>query len=132
MKPTNNSILFYDGECGFCNRSVQFVLKHEKIPSIQFSKLQSDFARSTLDKFEVTVSMETLYYLKKGVLYERSSAALHICKTMVFPYKLAYYLIVIPKSIRDFFYNTIAKNRHKINKGFCVIPKEHEKDRFIS
>ena len=42
---TTSKILFYDGDCGFCNKSVQFVLKYENRSEIYFSALQSDFSR---------------------------------------------------------------------------------------
>ncbi|WP_143525216.1 thiol-disulfide oxidoreductase DCC family protein, partial [Labilibacter marinus] len=45
---TAKTILFYDGDCGLCNRAVVFVLKHEQNPEIQFASLQSTFAKSLL------------------------------------------------------------------------------------
>lgn len=40
-----DKILFYDGDCVFCNASVQFALKHRKKNSIYFSALQSELAK---------------------------------------------------------------------------------------
>ena len=43
VERTLKSIVFYDGDCGFCNNTVQFILNHEKQDQILFTALQSDF-----------------------------------------------------------------------------------------
>ena len=43
-------ILLYDGECGFCNFWVQWVLKNDQKKEIQFSPLQGDFAKDYFKK----------------------------------------------------------------------------------
>ena len=40
----NRSILFYDGECGVCSRTVRFILKNERSKELFFCSLQGDFA----------------------------------------------------------------------------------------
>ena len=50
---TNKSILFFDGNCGLCNRSVKFVLRKEKNQELIFSPLQSEFAKKTLAPFNL-------------------------------------------------------------------------------
>jgi predicted DCC family thiol-disulfide oxidoreductase YuxK len=59
-----NIILFYDGDCGLCNSSVQFVLKHRKHNAIYFATLQSDLAKQTLNKKGIEIKLDTLYFLK--------------------------------------------------------------------
>ena len=44
------NFVLYDGDCGICNRSVAFVLKHEKSASIHFAPIQSDFTKELFKK----------------------------------------------------------------------------------
>lgn len=132
LKDSKNKILFYDGECGFCNSSVQFVLKNRKVNDIYFATLQSNFAQRKLGEQGIEIKMDTLYYLKNNKIYSKSSAALQLTKELKFPYPLFLGFAIIPKFIRDYFYSGIAKRRHKIRAGYCMLPSENEKKLFLS
>ena len=123
-------IVFYDGDCGFCSSTVQFILKKRK-EEIQFSPLQSEYAHNRLKEEGTQINLDTIYLLKEGKIYERSSAALQISKSLKGLYPLMVILYVVPKFIRDGVYNSIAKRRHRIRAGYCVIPSEEEKKLFI-
>ncbi|HLW29965.1 MAG TPA: DUF393 domain-containing protein [Brumimicrobium sp.] len=124
-------IIFYDGDCGFCNTSVQFVLKHRKT-DFYFIPLQTDLAKRIMFIHSETIQMNTLYLLNEGKLYEKSTAAIRISKNLNKLYPILYFLgIIVPKSIRDWVYDQIAKRRHKINPGYCAMPKPEERLFFI-
>jgi predicted DCC family thiol-disulfide oxidoreductase YuxK len=128
---TKNNIVFYDGDCGFCNTSVQFILKRRKNNSIYFTPLQSDFAIDTLKKNQKKINLDTIYFLRKGKMYDKSSAAFQMAKQLKWPYPLAVVFYIVPRLIRDGVYDYIANRRHKLKRGFCVIPNEEEKQFFI-
>ena len=129
---SKNIILFYDGECGFCNSAVQFVLKHRKHNSIYFATLQSDLAKHLLGEKGIEIKLDTLYFFKDGKVYHKSTAALHITSELKFPFPLFQVFFIVPRFIRDAVYSFIAKRRHKIQNSFCVLPTEEEKGLFIS
>ncbi|MFK8037060.1 MAG: thiol-disulfide oxidoreductase DCC family protein [Crocinitomicaceae bacterium] len=132
MKPAHFLIVFYDGDCGFCNRSIQRILKNRKHDHFQFVALQSALAIELLKPFSIEISMETMYVLKENILFEKSNAALKIANELKMPYFLLKVGYILPKFIRDGLYSIIARNRHKLNKGFCVLPNETEKRLFSS
>lgn len=131
-KWSDKKILFYDGSCGFCNRSVQFVLDHEKNQLTYFVPLQSVVAS---DFFEFQglekPDLSTLYYWNGKKLYNRSSGALHLAMELKLPYRLLTVFLVIPRFIRDGCYGFIAKRRHRILPGNCVLPTPEQKMRFL-
>ena len=60
-------IVFYDGDCGLCNRSVAFVLKHEKSPVIHFAAIQSEFTIEIFKKNNwETPDLSTVYFYEKA------------------------------------------------------------------
>ncbi len=127
-----DQIVFYDGDCGFCNRSVAYILRHEKDHVLKFASLQSAFTITLFkERGWKTPNLETFYYTENGLLYERSTAAMKIGRYMKFPGNLLRLLIIIPRPIRDWLYNGIAKRRHRIYSNFCYKPSEEEKTRFL-
>ena len=127
----NKSIVFYDGDCGFCNSSVQFVLNRRK-RDVFFLPLQSYLAVGIMKKHGVTIEMNTMYFLNKGKLYDKSSAVLRVNLLLRFPYPVFFYLgIIVPRFLRNWIYDQIANRRHKIKNGFCVLPKPEERRLFL-
>lgn len=108
---TKRTILFFDGNCGLCNRSVKFVLRKEKKQELLFSPLQSEFAKRTLASFNLEGKMDSMVLLENGTIHLRSSAALRVTKYLkgLWPGMLAF--LIVPPFIRNFVYDYIAKNR---------------------
>lgn len=127
----SKKILFYDGDCGFCNSSVQFALSHQK-NEIYFATLQSKFALDLLNKNGIKIELDTLYFYKNGKIYDKSSGALRLAKELKFPYNLLFAFYIVPKFLRNTVYSFIAKRRHRIKNGFCVNPSKTEKKLFLT
>ena len=132
MTNSNDLIVFYDGECGFCNRTVAFVLSHDKSKSIRFASIQSEFTIGLFEQrgFEAP-DLSTFYFLENGALYKKSTAALRLLKYFSFPLSLLPIFWIIPRFIRDGVYDSIAKRRKRLSKGYCVVPAKEDSDRFI-
>jgi len=131
----NNPIIFFDGECNFCNKSVQFVIRRDKKNKFLFSSLQENYAKETLKSFQITnKDLNTSYLYHNQTLYTKSSCALHIAKQLSGLWPLLYVFIIIPKPIRDKVYSYIAKNRYRWlgKKDNCIVPSQEMKVRFIT
>lgn len=132
MTNSNDLIVFYDGECGFCNRTVAFVLRHDTSKRIRFASIQSEYTLNLFKQkgFEAP-DLSTFYFLENGALYKKSTAALRLLKYFSFPFSLFRVFWIIPRFIRDGFYNAIAKRRKRLSKGYCVMPAKEDSDRFL-
>jgi predicted DCC family thiol-disulfide oxidoreductase YuxK len=130
-KYLNKKIVFYDGDCGLCNKTVQFILKHEKKHEIYFTALQSNFSKLFFEKQNIKPNFNTFYYWKNNVLHSKSSGALELTKELKFPFNMLIVFKLKPKFMRDFWYDFIAKRRSKIVKPYCYIPKLETTKRFI-
>ena len=49
----NKSIVLFDGECNFCNKTIQFILKHEKKTELLFCSLQSETGKEIQEFFKL-------------------------------------------------------------------------------
>ncbi|OFZ56617.1 MAG: hypothetical protein A3D92_10635 [Bacteroidetes bacterium RIFCSPHIGHO2_02_FULL_44_7] len=125
-------VVFYDGDCGFCNHSVAFVLKRDKTKSIYFAPLQSAYCEELFRKNNwTTPDLSTFYFVENGSLFQKSTAALKVARYFSFPYNLLRIAWIVPRFLRDWVYGQIAKRRLRLSKGFCVMPGPTERARFL-
>ena len=133
MKESKN-IIFYDGFCCLCNGLVVFLLKYERNNNMSYCSLQSEFAKSFLQDFNIPMNTETIYYFSERKLYKRSEAIKKITRNLKSPFLIISYLLAItPKFLREYFYKVFAKNRYKWfgKKDDCKIPSPKNKERFL-
>ncbi len=133
-KTENNAIIFYDGYCNLCNLSVRLILKYEKNAYYQFSSLSSDFSKAYLNKdYKSLTSSNTILLIENNEVYLKSDAILKIVEQFKFPLNYLKYIRYIPKKIRDFFYDLLAKYRYAVfgRKKTCKNPSEKLKHRFL-
>lgn len=127
-----NHIIFYDGDCGFCNFIVGFILKNEKEPIFHFSALQSEYAQSILTAtFKTEIDYSTFYYLTDGKLYKKSNGFFVLLQHLKYPIRLLRIFRFIPSGIADKIYDFIAERRKKILGERCYLPTPEERKRFI-
>ncbi|AOW19466.1 thiol-disulfide oxidoreductase DCC family protein [Urechidicola croceus] len=128
-------LLFFDGVCNLCNSSVQYIIKHDKNNQFTFASLQSDAVKNILLQFEETNSkLDSILLIHNDKIYSKSSAILRVAKILGGFHKMAYFFIVIPKPLRNWMYDFIAKNRYKWfgQRESCMVPSSQLKNRFLS
>ncbi len=129
-----NPVILFDGVCNFCNYWMNFAIKRDKYNQLRFAPLQGEAAKQLLPKYHLNPTLlSSVIFIDKGKAYTQSSAALRICKYLNGGWKIFYGLIIIPKFIRDFFYNIIARNRYKWfgKKESCMVPTPELRARFL-
>jgi predicted DCC family thiol-disulfide oxidoreductase YuxK len=133
-RQNNEAVLLFDGVCNLCNSSVQFILKHEKNQNLTFAAIQSEAGKRRLAEHNINpIQTNSVILFKSGQVYTQSDAILKITQFLSFPYSLGKILFVVPKSIRDFFYKKVARNRYRWfgKRDSCMIPTPQLKNRFL-
>lgn len=127
------SIILFDGECNFCNSSVQFIIQRDQEKRFKFGSLQGEAGYKLLSMHNPPKDLDSLVLVEDDKAYYKSSAALRITKQLKGIWKLFYIFIIIPRPIRDFFYDFIARNRYKWfgKKDSCMIPSPEMRNRFL-
>ena len=129
-----NPVIFFDGVCNLCNTSVQFIIKRDKADQFRFASLQSEYAQEVLpNDLTVPEALQSIILRHNGKIMKKSTAALTIAKKLSGGWPLLYAFIIIPKFIRAFIYDLIAKNRYRMfgKKNECMIPTPELKHRFV-
>lgn len=135
IKKNENLVLLFDGACNLCNGLVQFVIKRDPEAKIRFAALQSMQGRTFMKKLKLPVQeLETLVLVKDGNALTKSSGALTLLRELGGFWGLLYVFMVVPRFIRDWVYDLVARNRYSIfgRTQACMIPTPDMKKRFLS
>ncbi len=127
-------IVLFDGVCNFCNASVDFIIRHDPHARFRFAPLQSPMGEELQRRYNLdATALDTLVLIERGRASRKSTAALRIAQRLRGPYPLLYLLILIPRFIRDFCYDVLARNRYHWfgKRDECVIPSAEVRDRFL-
>jgi predicted DCC family thiol-disulfide oxidoreductase YuxK len=131
-------VLLYDGLCGFCNTTVQFILGHEAGHALRFAPLQGTFAAGVIARHPELQSVDSLVWVDGEGPTERvkvrSSAALEVAWYMGGFWRLVTVLWIVPRPLRDFAYDQFAQRRFKSfgRYGSCPVPNKAVRDRFLA
>ena len=135
MLNTEYSIVLYDGECGFCDQSVHFIIERDSHSRFHFVPLQSELAHAVLKDHGILLQtdLNTIYLIKNGIVYTKSTAALQIARQLDGVWSFLYVFLLIPRSVRDVVYTIIGKYRHRwfLKRNTCKIITPELEKRFI-
>ena len=132
------SVLLYDGECGFCAGSVQFVLRHEPPAArahLAFAPLQGPFGSRVRAQFPELLGVDSVVWYDPGIpsVRVRSAAALAAVAYLGGVWAVAAALgRLVPRPLRDAVYDLIARRRFAIAAPACLLPTPEERSRFLS
>ena len=132
-------IILYDGVCGLCNRLNQFLLKRDAEDRFRFASLQSDLGRSILQRHGANPDLLDTFYVVENYdssgerLLSRSDAALRVVAELRGAWKIFMVGKLLPRSVRDFLYNIISRNRYKVFGQYdsCLMPDPTYRKKFL-
>lgn len=135
-----NTVVFYDGVCGLCDRFIRFLIRRDRARRIVFAPLQGTLAQTVLVPRGLNPSdLDTMYAVADWQrpsehILARSRALLHAVGQLdgIWP-SLARIGSRVPRSIADALYNTIARFRYRVfgRRDTCPIPPVEWRDRFL-
>jgi len=143
--PRTTHLLLYDGTCGFCASSVQWVLRRDRRWTLRFAALQGETARPILARHPELATVDSVVWVEgspealkareaREVVLVRSEAAMAVGRYLGGGWAVAAQLAaLIPRSIRDRGYDLIARHRHKLTRNGpeCLVPTPEERARFL-
>jgi predicted DCC family thiol-disulfide oxidoreductase YuxK len=131
------AFLLYDGECGFCSGTVQFVLRRDPNGPLTFVRLQGPFATELRARHPELAGVDSVVWVEPAAggqperTFTKSDAALRIASYLGGAWRLASAARVVPRGIRDAVYDVIARHRHRIAGRVCFVPRPEERVRFL-
>ena len=130
----NDCVILFDGVCKLCNVWSQFIIKFDTRQRFKLCSVQSPEGQSILSYFEMPIDhFDTMLYVEGKQCYAKSDAFLNVINKLGFPWRLLFVFNIIPKSIRNWFYDRIALNRYSIFGQYdtCLLPSKKNENRFL-
>ena len=133
QSPEARATVFFDGECLLCNGFVDFILRIDKASRLRIAPLQGSTAQKLLPSLPENPESWSIYYIEAGNIYDQSDAVLRVLHRLGGIWYWLSLARVIPRSIRNFVYRIIARNRYRWfgRRATCRMPNEQEKARFL-
>jgi len=133
--PKDKKIILFDGVCNYCNDKINFIIKNDKQDVFRFVALQSETGQKIIKYLGIDNSIDSIVLYEPGYAYFiKSEAVFRIIKHLSSAVKILLVFNFIPTSIKNIFYDLIAKNRYNWygKKESCMIPTEEVKRKFIA
>ena len=127
-------VLLFDGVCKFCDGAVQFFLARDRERRVKFAAIQSQAGQAILRRFGLpTNRLDSMVLVQNDRCYVKSTAAIRVAKNLSGLWPALYIFMIIPKPIRDFFYDQFARRRYRWFGKFerCKIPSPQIRERFL-
>ncbi len=129
----DHPILFFDGLCGLCNTSVDFVMKRDTRDVFRYAPLQGETAASYLSEKD-REDLDSVILQTPDGLYRHTSAVVRILWKLpgIWPV-LGTLLWLVPKPLRNIGYRIVARNRYRFfgKKESCRLPTPEEIGRLL-
>jgi predicted DCC family thiol-disulfide oxidoreductase YuxK len=130
----NDCVILFDDVCKLCNTLSQFIIKVDKQQRFKLCSVQSPEGQSILKHFKMpTDHFDTMLYVEGNHYFDKSDAFLNVVKKLGLPWRLLYLFKILPKGIRNWLYDRIARNRYYLFGKYdtCMMPNKENENRFL-
>lgn len=131
-------LVFYDGECGLCDRFVQWLLQVDHQEQFVFAPLQGSTAAQFIAhlppelKNSDSIILVENYQSPHPTIYIQSKAVFRITWLLGGWWLLLGWLFFFPAILFDWAYRLVARHRHTLfPPDQCTLPKPDQKKRFL-
>jgi predicted DCC family thiol-disulfide oxidoreductase YuxK len=134
MERARHAIVIFDGECVFCNRWVDFLLRFDQRDIFRFAARQTEAGALSLRQVGLPEDgIGSIVLVEDGAILQRSAAILRMLRLLGFPFSMATAFRLIPMVPRDFIYDWFARNRLRWfgRRKVCRLPSSTERHRFL-
>lgn len=128
-------VIIFDGHCVLCSRSAQFVMRHDKRGIYRLLAAQTPLGSALYVHYGLDPrDYESMILIADGVPALKSEAIIRIARGLGTPWSLAVVLRVLPRALRDWLYDVLARNRFRIfgRRDMCYLPDPRDADRFLA
>lgn len=136
MKAESNSVIVFDGVCVLCSRWVSFVLRHDPQGVYRFAAMQGTMGRDLLVQHGIDPHDPVSFLLlEQGHAYTDTEAIARVLLSFGSGWALiARIMRIVPRSIRDASYRSLARNRYRFfgRREVCFVPSPANADRFLT
>lgn len=117
-----------------CHGFVHFIFKRDRQRTFRYASLQGEHATQLRAHYsDIPQHVDTVVLIENGRVYLRSTAALRILSALSFPWSALALFRAVPRPIRDWVYDLIAKHRYRLfgRHDMCMLPDIEDRSYFF-
>jgi len=139
--PPPPAVLLYDGACGLCQRSVQFVLRHEppaRRAALRFAPLDSPFGVALRARHPALAGVDSVVWHTPaaggpGAVATHTDAVCAVLRHVGGVWGgVGALLRLVPRPLRDAGYRLVARHRRRFFPPACALPAASDRARFLT
>ncbi|MBY0245940.1 MAG: DCC1-like thiol-disulfide oxidoreductase family protein [Sphingobacteriaceae bacterium] len=127
-------IILFDGDCNFCDATVQKIIKYDKNDCFRFAAQQSEIGQRLMKANNcANQSLNTVILIQGKSAYVKSDAVIEVFK-ILFGFSFVVNLLRwIPLFFRNYMYDFFANRRYQWfgKKTICSIPTPAIRAKFL-
>jgi len=129
-------LLFYDGSCGLCHRTVRFILSEDRHAAFRFAPLESHaFLEAVPEPRRAALPDSFVLRTASGAVIARSDAVIALCRRLGGVWRLLGEAgAFLPPALRDALYDRVARMRRRLfatPKASCPLLPPELRARFL-
>ena len=132
------SVVFFDGVCALCNRSMRFLINRDRRGALCFAPLQGETFAAFRQATRLEDGLDSIVYVRgygTGTprAFVRSEAVLQALRDIGGVCRVLSWLRIIPRSLRDGVYDLIARHRYRWFGRYdeCRLPTPRDRGRLL-
>jgi predicted DCC family thiol-disulfide oxidoreductase YuxK len=105
-------LFIFDHVCVLCSGGVSFIMKHDRTGKIAFTPAQGALGGQLCDYFGIDWNA-TYVFIRNGRAFTKSDGYFEVARTLGGWWRLTLVFRIIPRPLRDWTYDMIARNRYR-------------------
>jgi predicted DCC family thiol-disulfide oxidoreductase YuxK len=126
-------VVFFDGECGLCNRFVRWLLDRDRRGVLRFAPLRGELAAQKLAALPGDEGEWSVAFWDEDGVHSESDATLRAVARVGGFWRIARWLLPVPRRIRNGVYRFVARRRIRWfgRVASCALLSEEERARML-
>jgi predicted DCC family thiol-disulfide oxidoreductase YuxK len=134
LSDLRHPLIVFDGICHLCTGFVRFVIRWDRVALFQFLPAQSPRGEALYARLGLkSGDWDTNLLVLDGRVYTELDAFIEIARRFGGLWQLMPLLYAIPRILRDWLYNRLARNRYNWfgKRDVCYLPAPDLASRFL-
>jgi predicted DCC family thiol-disulfide oxidoreductase YuxK len=132
--PDDRPIVIFDGNCVLCSSFAQLILRVDRRHRFRLLAAQTPLGAALYAHYGLfDDDYRTNILIEDGRIWLKSDGSIRIFVGLGFPWSTAALAKILPRSLRDYFYDVVARNRLRWfgRRETCFLPDPQDADRFL-
>ena len=133
--PDDRPVIVFDGLCVMCSWWAQFVIRRDTQARFRLLAAQTPLGQALYRHYGLDpLNYQTNIVIEEGKAHFKSDTAISVLAGLGLPWSLATSFRLIPRPIRDWLYDRIARNRYRLfgQRETCLVATPDIRARFLT